>query len=62
MNLPLSERRANSVRDYLLASTMLNASKVKSVGLGETQPIANNETSAGHAQNRRTDIVIELVK
>jgi outer membrane protein OmpA-like peptidoglycan-associated protein len=62
MNLALSERRANSVRDYLLASTMLNASEVKSQGIGEAKPIANNETAAGRAQNRRTDIVIDLAK
>ena len=57
-NLALSERRANSVRDYLLANTVLGASQVKAVGYGETRPIANNETTAGRASNRRIDVVI----
>jgi len=57
-NLSLSERRANSVRDYLLADTVLGASQIKAVGYGETRPIANNETAAGRANNRRIDVVI----
>jgi OOP family OmpA-OmpF porin len=57
-NLALSERRANSVRDYLLADTVLGASQIKAVGYGETRPIANNETAAGRANNRRIDVVI----
>jgi len=57
-NLSLSERRANSVRDYLLANTVLGASQVKAVGYGESRPIANNETAAGRGNNRRIDLVI----
>lgn len=58
MNLALSERRANSVRDYLLANTVLPASQISALGYGETRPIANNETAQGRAQNRRIDVVI----
>ena len=58
VNLTLSERRANSVRDYLLANTVLGASRVGAVGYGKTRPIANNETTAGRASNRRIDVVI----
>jgi len=58
MNLALSERRANSVRDYLLASTILPGSQVRAVGYGETRPAANNETAEGRAMNRRIDVVI----
>jgi outer membrane protein OmpA-like peptidoglycan-associated protein len=58
MNLALSERRANSVRDYLLASTILPGSQVRAVGYGETRPVANNETAEGRAMNRRIDVVI----
>lgn len=58
MNLALSERRANSVRDYLLAATALRASAIQAKGYGEARPIANNETAEGRAKNRRTDVVI----
>ncbi len=58
MNLALSERRANSVRDYLLASTILPGSQVRALGYGETRPVANNETAEGRAMNRRIDVVI----
>ncbi len=58
MNLALSERRANSVRDYLLAATSLKSSAISAVGYGESRPIANNESADGRAQNRRTDVVI----
>ena len=58
LNLALSERRANSVRDYLLASTVLGASQVQAVGYGKNRPIANNETAEGRGKNRRIDVVI----
>ncbi len=58
LNLALSERRANSVRDYLLASTVMGASQVQAVGYGKNRPIANNETAEGRANNRRIDVVI----
>ncbi len=58
VNLALSERRANSVRDYLLANTLLGASQVEAIGYGESRPIANNETVDGRARNRRIDVVI----
>jgi OOP family OmpA-OmpF porin len=58
VNLSLSERRANSVRDYLLANTVLGASQVEAVGYGKSRPIANNETAEGRASNRRIDVVI----
>ena len=58
VNLTLSERRANSVRDYLLANTVLGASQIEAVGYGEARPIANNETVEGRGRNRRIDVVI----
>lgn len=57
-NYALSQRRAEAVKEYLLANSKLDASKVDAIGYGETKPIANNETSAGRAKNRRIDIVI----
>lgn len=57
-NQKLSERRAASVRDYLVKKG-IDASKIRSIGYGETQPIATNDTAEGRAQNRRTEIVVE---
>ncbi len=64
-NLTLSQKRANSVIDYLvskgIARTRLNA-----MGMGEKDPIATNETEAGRAQNRRVEFAItaneEMIK
>lgn len=57
-NLVLSKKRAEAVKQYLLANMGLPPSKVAAVGVGETKPIANNETDAGRTKNRRIDVVI----
>lgn len=54
-NLGLSERRARSVADFLIAQG-LSADKVSSEGLGESDPVADNATAAGRAQNRRVEL------
>lgn len=58
-NLILSEKRADSVRSYLLKNLKdRNAATVTAKGFGESQPIANNETPAGRERNRRIDLLI----
>ena len=57
-NLELSMARADAVRQYLLANMQLEPGQVEAVGLGETHPIANNETGEGRARNRRIDVII----
>jgi outer membrane protein OmpA-like peptidoglycan-associated protein len=57
-NLTLSKKRAESVRQYLIANMGLDSGKVNAVGYGETRPVANNETPEGRTKNRRIDIVI----
>lgn len=57
INKPLSEGRAKSVADYLI-SQGVPAESVSSEGFGSADPIASNDTEAGRAQNRRTDIKI----
>jgi len=57
-NLALSEKRAEAVKQYLLANMGLPPSKVAAVGFGETKPVANNETDSGRTKNRRIDVVI----
>lgn len=56
-NQALSERRASSVAEYLLSQGVV-PNKVTSEGKGESQPIADNETEAGRAKNRRVDLHI----
>ncbi|MFL6244383.1 MAG: OmpA family protein [Thermoanaerobaculia bacterium] len=57
MNQALSEKRAKAVRDYL-ASRGLPEVRISMVGLGESTPIASNDTPAGRQQNRRVELVI----
>jgi len=56
-NQGLSERRANSVKNYLV-SRGVAADRIYTEGKGETSPIASNATREGRAQNRRVEIEI----
>lgn len=56
-NQGLSERRAASVRDYLVSKGVA-ASRLSSRGYGEDQPIADNSNAAGRAQNRRVELKV----
>lgn len=56
-NLDLSRRRAQAVVDFLLKHKIAK-SRLRTRGEGERQPIANNETEEGRAQNRRVEFVI----
>ncbi len=58
-NMQLSEERANSVRQYLLANMNLDSYAIGAMGYGETKPIASNETKEGRAKNRRIDLLIK---
>jgi outer membrane protein OmpA-like peptidoglycan-associated protein len=57
-NYILSEKRSESVRQYLLVQMGLSPERISSIGYGETKPVANNETPQGRAKNRRIDIRI----
>jgi outer membrane protein OmpA-like peptidoglycan-associated protein len=57
MNQELSERRAAAVRDYLV-SRGVPADRIAITGLGESAPIATNDTPSGRQQNRRVELVI----
>lgn len=58
MNQALSLRRAESVRDELVAQG-LPAERVTVQGFGPTRPVAENTTPAGRANNRRVEIVVQ---
>ena len=53
-NQGLSERRAESVQDYLV-SKGVKAHRLSSKGYGEMRPVASNDTEEGRAENRRTE-------
>jgi outer membrane protein OmpA-like peptidoglycan-associated protein len=56
-NQRLSERRADSVRSYLVGQGIQQGA-VATAGLGESMPVATNGTSAGRQQNRRVELVV----
>jgi outer membrane protein OmpA-like peptidoglycan-associated protein len=56
-NQKLSEQRAGSVKDYL-ESQSVKDSNITATGYGMSDPIADNSTSAGRAQNRRVQLVV----
>jgi outer membrane protein OmpA-like peptidoglycan-associated protein len=57
INQPLSERRAQSVVNFLIGKGVASK-RMTSVGNGSNQPVASNATAEGRAQNRRVEIVI----
>jgi len=56
-NQRLSERRAESVRAYLLQQN-IPPQEVATAGFGEARPVATNGTAAGRQQNRRVELVV----
>lgn len=56
-NQKLSEQRADSVKDFLVAQSVPQ-NNVSAEGLGKNDPVADNSTSSGRAQNRRVELVV----
>jgi OOP family OmpA-OmpF porin len=54
-NERLSMRRATAVKDYLVRGG-ISSNRIEIRGLGESQPVASNETADGRAQNRRVEL------
>ena len=57
-NQSLSERRANAVRDYLVGQDVA-ADLITTRGMGESQPVADNDTAAGRQKNRRVEVEVD---
>lgn len=57
-NQQLSERRADSVRSYLVAQGV-DSSRITSEGYGEAYPVATNDTAEGRTLNRRVDLLLK---
>ena len=64
-NMGLSDRRADSVKNWLVKYAQINAEVITTEGLGETQPIAPNvkadgsDDIDGRTKNRRVDVIIQ---
>jgi len=56
-NLTLSDKRASTVRDYLVTSGV-PLDTVAARGMGKSNPIASNDTAAGRKMNRRVEIIV----
>ena len=61
-NQKLSEKRANSVRQYIIDKFGIDGSRLTAKGYGEDRPIASNNTEEGKQKNRRVEAVIEAIK
>ena len=56
-NMGLSERRAKTVRDFLVTQGV-GSDTVNTRGYGESNPVASNTTASGRQQNRRVELVV----
>jgi outer membrane protein OmpA-like peptidoglycan-associated protein len=61
LNEELSTRRAATVRDYLV-SQGVPAARITSKGLGPSNPVADNATAEGRANNRRVEIIVQTAE
>ena len=57
INIPLSKERAASVQNFLIGQGIQN-SRMEALGLGSSQPVADNGTAAGRTLNRRVEVYI----
>ena len=60
-NIKLSERRANSVRNYLIEKFNVEPARLSTKGYGYTKPIATNKTAEGRQKNRRIEAMIDCI-
>lgn len=58
-NQKLSEKRAKSVRQYMIDKFKIDGSRITAVGYGKNKPIASNDTEEGRQKNRRVQALIE---
>ena len=57
-NKALSEQCAETVKNYLVSTGKLEASRVSVEPMGEAMPVASNESATGRKKNRRVEIVV----
>ena len=56
-NQILSEKRVQNIKTYLVQNFRLDPERVRTVGYGESRPLASNDTPEGRSQNRRVEVV-----
>jgi outer membrane protein OmpA-like peptidoglycan-associated protein len=61
-NQAISDKRAQKVREYLVAYQNVQPTRVTAKGFGPSQPVASNATEAGRALNRRVEIAIRTAE
>lgn len=59
-NMQLSQRRADSVLQYLVGQ-QIDAGRISTLARGEEEPVANNDSDAGKSENRRINTTIDCV-
>lgn len=59
-NQKLSEKRANSIRQYLIDKFRIDGSRLTAVGYGKSKPVAGNDTEEGRQLNRRVQAVFDV--
>ena len=57
-NYELSKRRADSIAGFLTTERKIDPARIVVVGYGESAPVADNQTEAGRAKNRRVEILV----
>jgi len=60
-NMTLSQKRADAVSAYLVSKHKVDKARLSGKGFGDTQPVADNTTKEGQAQNRRVDFTVTKI-
>jgi len=60
-NMKLSQRRADSIRTYIIEKFKIEPDRLKAKGYGLTKPVASNKTAKGRQENRRVEAVVEYM-
>ncbi len=61
MNMRLSQRRADSVKNYITKNFKIDKKRLTAKGYGPDRPIADNKTAEGRQKNRRVDAIFEEI-
>lgn len=60
INDPLSARRAEAVKSYLVDRHSIDPNRIETEGRGSREPVASNDTADGRAENRRAVVIISI--